>query len=234
VDKTRTRIIQCQCCPQRLRIPVAAGQIRVRCTRCGSQWLLNTGTRPPYRVVDLAQGTEEWRAWRDQGLGASDAPVVMEESPWKNPAQLLEEKRFGRRLRVNPAMARGTALEPEARRRYEKVTGTTVLPLCLQSTNYEWLRASVDGLSDDGKSVVEIKCGERVYRESASTRRVPAYYIGQLQHTLAVTGLEEIYFWCYLPGRPEVHLVIQRDQSYIDRLLVAEERFWRDLQKGLK
>ena len=194
---------------------------------------MNTGDRQPYRVVDVEQGTEVWHNWRDQGLGASDAPVVMGENPWKSRAELLHEKRLRIRPPVNSAMARGTALEPTARRCYVERTGIEVHPACLQSTRFEWLRASVDGLSSDGRSVVEIKCGEGVYKKSASTGTVPGYYIGQLQHILAVTGLEAIDFWCYLPRRSEVHLLVERDEHYIERLLVAEEKFWNELQKNL-
>ena len=194
---------------------------------------MNTGKEKPYRIVDLEQGTEAWHEWRDNGLGASDAPALMGENPWKSRAKLLHEKRLRLRPPVNRSMARGTGLEPIARRSYERATGTTVYPVCLQSSTVEWLRASVDGLSADGGSVVEIKCGESVYRKAASTRRVPTYYVGQLQHILAVTGLAEIDFWCFLPQRPEVHLSVQRNERYIEKLLAAEEKFWQELQKGM-
>ena len=129
----------------------------------------------------------------------------------------------------NAAMARGTALEPEARKRYEIKSGIRVVPVCLQSLRYEWLRASVDGLAADGSAVVEIKCGESVYRTSSKSLKVPKHYSGQLQHILAVTGLEAIDFFCYLPGRPEVHLRIPRDDRYIERLLEAEGLFWKKM-----
>ena len=183
-----------------------------------------------YTIVDLQQGTGEWLTWRKNGIGASDAPVIMGENPWKNPNQLLSEKtRKTHNNYQNPAMARGTALEPEARRRYEEVSKISVLPVCLQSTKYDWLRASVDGLATDGSSVVEIKCGESVYKKTANNGEVPNYYVGQLQHILAVTGLPHIDFFCYLPRCPEVHLRIRRDDNYIGRLLVAEKAFWDNL-----
>lgn len=199
---------------------------------------MDTGERPyaspvrlPYQVVDIEQGTSAWHAWRDQGLGASDAPTIMGENPWKSRGQLLEEKLRRVRVRANEAMSRGAALEPEARKRYERTTGISVRPVCLQSTKFYWLLASVDGLSDDGNSVVEIKCGNSVYKHAASTRQVPKYYFGQLQHILTVTDLAELDFWCYLPGRPEVHLRVERDDHYIERLLQIEQRFWEELRK---
>lgn len=188
-----------------------------------------------YTVVDLQQGTTEWLEWRSNGIGASDAPAIMGENPWKSSIRLLSEKlgtadKFG----GNAAMARGTALEPEARKRYEAISKVRVAPACLQSNEHTWQRASVDGLATDGNVVVEIKCGESVYKRTASSRQVPSYYIGQLQHILAVTDLPHIDFFCWLPNLPEIHLRINRDDHYIARLIVAEQAFWRQLikQKG--
>ncbi len=182
-----------------------------------------------YTIVELEQGTCEWLDWRNGGLGASDAPAIMGESPWKKPDKLLQEKLIDRRCPPNAAMARGTALEPVARKRYQEMTGHSVAPACLQSSRLNWLRASVDGISPDGDKVIEIKCGESVYRHSSTTGKVPGYYYGQLQHILAVTGLSEIDYFCFLPGLPEVHLPIPRNDEYIGRLLETEAAFWEKL-----
>src|SRR4029079_11463262 len=80
------------------------------------------------------------------------------------------------------AMALGTELEPVARKLYIAQTGREVRPVCLQSTRYEWLGASLDGLAINHDAVVEIKCGRSAYRIAAQTRSVPTYYYGQVQH----------------------------------------------------
>ena len=191
---------------------------------------MNPLNNTAYRIVDLEQGTDAWLEWRSQGIGASDAPAIMGENPWKNPAQLLQEKcGETKRFSPNAAMVRGTELEPEARKCYENAVGVRVVPTCLQSSRFDWLRASVDGLAVDGSTVVEIKCGESVYSRSAASRKVPGYYFGQLQHILAVTNLQAIDFWCYLPDRPVVHLSVARDNVYIKRLLDIEHAFWRQI-----
>ena len=183
----------------------------------------------PFHLVTLEQGTPAWLEWRSQGIGASDAPTIMGENPWKTPAQLLDEKCGNRDTPTSSAMALGSALEPEARRRYEARTGTQMAPACMQSSKHAWLRASVDGIALDFSRVVEIKCGDSVYRKTAQARQPPRYYFGQLQHILAVTALKEIDFWCYLPNRPEVLLVIGRDDRYIDTMLERERAFWSEL-----
>ena len=125
--------------------------------------------------------------------------------------------------------ASATIAKPATLKRYVLQRGFDVQPACLQSNQYDWLRASVDGLSADGKAVVEIKCGDSVYRKTSSSGRVPDYYYGQLQHILAVTGLPSIDFWCYLPHCPEVLLAVDRDDNYSARLLEAEYRFWQNV-----
>lgn len=185
----------------------------------------------PYVTIHLQQGTPEWLEWRRQGIGASDAPTIMGENPWKSADDLLQEKCSGENTRPNAAMARGNALEPEARKRYETKVGVAFTPACLQSVKQEWLRASVDGVAANGTAVVEIKCGESVYRKVAASGDVPGYYYGQLQHILAVIPLESIDFYCYLPGRPELHLKVARNERYIGRLLETEYLFWQKLLK---
>jgi putative phage-type endonuclease len=179
-----------------------------------------------FTVESLKQGTAKWLAWRCLGIGASDAPAIMGENPWKTPNQILADKLGLSEPFINAAMERGSALEPEARRQYEKTFGVRVKPACLKSITYDWLRASVDGLSHDAQLVVEIKCGESVYRHTASKRTPPGYYYAQLQHILAVTGYGGIDFWCYLPSRPGVHVHVSRNKEYIRRLIATEQIFW--------
>jgi putative phage-type endonuclease len=130
-------------------------------------------------------------------------------------------------------MALGTKLEPEARRRYIARSGRDVRPVCLESTRYDWLRASLDGFAVNNDAVVEIKCGDSVYRKTSQTRSVPDYYYGQLQHILAVTCLDSLDFWCYWPGRPELLLSVKRNDAYIERLLKKELEFWNHVQRNI-
>ncbi len=184
-----------------------------------------------FTIIKLEQGTPEWIEWRHKGIGASDAPIIMEENPWKSTEELLQEKRgVARNSKKNEAMRRGTMLEPEARSRYIARTGNDVKPACLQSNQYPWLRASVDGISSNGNTVVEIKCGESVYRHTSQYGCAPDYYYGQLQHILAVSGLASLDFYCYLPDCPELLIAVPRNEEYIRRLVSAERSFWNNVK----
>jgi len=178
--------------------------------------------------LDLKQGSREWLAWRHDGIGASYAAAIMGENPWKDAEELLAQKCDAlQQAPATKAMRRGTALEPVARRAYSKLTGRSLRSVCLQSSRYPWMRASLDGLSSCGSHAVEIKCGASAYNTTAATNAPPSYYYGQLQHTLAVTGLDGLDFCCYWPGMPEIILHVERDNEYILRLLEAEAVFWQ-------
>lgn len=133
----------------------------------------------------------------------------------------------------SPAAAEGIRLEPEARDHYARHVGIHVRPVCLQSRLHPWLRASLDGLSLDGTRAVEIKCGARAYEHAEEHGELPGYYYDQLQHTLAVTGLQTIDIWCYWPdyGDP-LWLSEERNDDHITLLLEEEHRFWQRVQRA--
>jgi putative phage-type endonuclease len=186
-----------------------------------------------YSRVDLEQGTQEWLRWRGTVIGASDAPVIMGESPWKSRETLLREKISGRDFfQGNDATRRGQELEPVARRIYEGAQRVKVAPAVLVSALRVWQGASIDGLSLTGERVVEIKCGYKAYSILRETNRVPDYYYGQLQHILSVTGLPAIDYFSYIPNQPPLLQQVARDEQYIEALLIAEAEFWDAVRQG--
>jgi len=186
-------------------------------------------TRPQlFHVVDLEQGTEEWLEWRHSGIGASDASTVMGDNRFQLPSELLHQKRNRINTKPNEKMRLGTLLEPKARDLYIEETGILVEPLCLQSKEYSWLIASMDGITDDYDHIVEIKCGKSAYWQ-ANKGKVPSYYYGQLQHQLMITGLDAVDYWCYWPGYDGILQTVNRDEPYIRRLLQTEMEFMEKL-----
>jgi putative phage-type endonuclease len=183
-------------------------------------------SRESFIRLNFEQSTSEWLSWRRGGIGASDAPVVMGLSPWQKEGELLLLKTGQKAERpANDAMQRGKRLEPLARLAYVKHTGIEVEPMCVQSCEHDWMRASLDGLSADGQHVVEIKCPGEKDHSLAAAGRVPEKYYPQLQHILAVTGLGEIYYWSFRFDHT-VLLKVNRDDVFIAALLEKEVAFW--------
>jgi putative phage-type endonuclease len=185
----------------------------------------------PYRR-ELAQGTTAWLAWRRGGIGASDAPVIMGVSPWMDLDTLWLDK-TGQRAGSpsNHAMRRGQQLEPVARDLYVRTTRVRVEPICLEHGTHAWMRGSLDGLNADGSVVVEIKCpGERDH-SVARHGQVPAKYVPQLQHLLAVSAARVCHYWSYRDGAGTL-VEVEPDPGYIDELIARERDFWRHVVEG--
>jgi putative phage-type endonuclease len=182
----------------------------------------------PYQIVALLERTDAWWAWRQGGIGSSDAATILGEKPAKSAERLLFEKQHpSKDSGRNFVRARGAALERADRAHYSVAVGLTVEPTCVQSIARPWQRASLDALSADGERVVEIKCGHAAYQRAAARQRPPRHHLAQLQHILAVTGLPVLDYWCYCPPHPPLRLEVRRDDVTIERLLAAEEVFWK-------
>ena len=179
------------------------------------------------RIERLKQNTPEWHRWRLQGIGASDAPVVMGDAPFRTRRYLWSVKTgLARESGVGPAARRGRALEYTARIAYERHTGIQMEPLCLVHDGLEWMRASLDGLSFDGAIVLEIKCPWR-NRDHAALRegRIPAHYYAQVQHQLEVSGAAELHCWSF-DGKAGTLVTVRHDREYVAKLLETETAFW--------
>lgn len=180
-----------------------------------------------YSIVNLRQNSPEWHEWRQGGIGCSEAPYIARGRESKSWARLLSQKcGEAECFSGNEAMERGLELEPKARSRFQRKVGIKMNPACLQSNEHEWLQCSVDGLSDDGNRVLEIKCGEGIYHRVSQAKTFPKDLFAQLQHILAVTDLPVIDFFCYWPGLKDIHLKIARHDAWIDDLISVEHDFW--------
>jgi len=178
-----------------------------------------------YEIINLEQGTEEWLAFRREHIGASDAAAVLGIDPWKGPQALLEEKLSLRTVPSNPHMLRGKQLEEPARDVYVRKTGYKVKPVVIKSKEYPWMIASLDGITEDFKHGVEIKCPSPGSFEKALAGIVPQNYMAQLQHQMACCGLDFIDYFCYTPTS-DVTLRVQRNDEYIKKLIERELEFY--------
>jgi putative phage-type endonuclease len=145
---------------------------------------------------ELQQGTEAWLRWRDGDngitLGGSEIAPLMYLSPWDTPRELFHYKMGTLKKEFSDAshdaMARGTRLEPEARKHYEKMNGVTARQLCAIHPDKPWMRTSLDGITDDNKVILEIKSPSTFDRHVKQTRGggIPDYRYPQLQWQIAV------------------------------------------------
>jgi putative phage-type endonuclease len=197
--------------------------------------VLPTPVHPVKRANRYKQNTKDWYAWRNKGLGASNLPAVMGESPWTTPFQLWAEMtgllpRQERNSFAVAAMERGKLLEPAVRQWYTFKTGLVLeADVNCEHPVHEFLRASLDGWRDEDCIVREIKCPGKEDHAKALKGRVPSKYYPQVQAQLMVTGGVSAEYVSF-DGADGVIVPVPRDEEYIKSLETAGVNFWHMVQ----
>jgi putative phage-type endonuclease len=162
------------------------------------------------KTIDLVQGGPEWLAWRNAGIGASEASTVAGISPYKTPWRLGQELRFAltdgkegfapEDLSNNPNVKAGKENEDKARQFYETLSDDPLFPGCGEHETYGFLRASLDGVKASG-GPAEFKAPHfSTFREvmlGGASSNAYLHYWWQVQHQIFVLDAQEgtLFFW---------------------------------------
>lgn len=150
------------------------------------------------KIINLTQGSPEWLSWRKTVITATDCPAILGSSPWTTAYQVWQKK-LGliEEQKSNAAMERGKQLEPEARAQFIERFGIEMQPVVVESSEFDFLGASLDGISALGEYILEIKCGGAKLHEMAERGEIPTYYMDQMQHQLLVTRAHMCFYYSY-------------------------------------
>lgn len=186
--------------------------------------MYKTSTRADGEQI-MKQNTREWEEFRKTKVGASDAPVIMGVSPWKTPYRLWQEK-IGEVISEEPNkyMRRGLELEGSVRFDVLLSLGIEVFPKVLISKEHPWMMASLDGIDESGKIVIEIKCPGKEDHAKALSGKVPEKYFPQLQHQMFVAEVDSMLYISF-DGENSKVLTICRDDRYIENMIKKERDF---------
>lgn len=179
-------------------------------------------------------GREKWLELRKQGLGGSDAGVIIGVNPWRNKFALWMEK-TGQAEETEMSeeqlerMEWGTRMEPIIADWFEAKTGKK-LRRCgmIRNNEHPFMFADVDRLVVGENSIVEIKTTSMFNRGEWEDDKVPPTYLAQALHYMGCGGYDKCYFVCLLGGQRAVIRELERDDEEIDALIEAEEDFWNN------
>lgn len=178
--------------------------------------------------------TKEWLEGRYQGIGGSEAGIVLGLNPWKSRLELWDEKVNKTRRLDQDAEIRlklGNVLEPLIADEYSKITGRKLeirpqkihpkYPFILGNID----REIVDGTKGRGAGILEIKT------KGAFTNwedDIPVYYHAQLQHYLNLYNYSWGSFAVLDLGVIKLNVVdVERDDQFISKLVKEEIEFWK-------
>ena len=192
------------------------------------------------KVIELQQRTPEWRQWRNSGVSASEAIVVLGLCGHKTPYRLYTEKKgltLPDNLDSNPFVQRGINLEVTARQSFEHRHNTLLFPMCAESEEFPFLRASFDGIDDDGKPVelkVPMEVNFREAQQLGVDAKVYRRYYYQVQQQILVAGTDSGYLSFYFNAKePPLDFLIARDDKVIDGLVFNARQFHDCLKRNL-
>jgi len=189
-------------------------------------------------VADATYQThDEWLVSRKGGIGGSDAAAILGVSPWTSAYSLWLDKTDLNLVEheETPAMRFGTLMEGPIRDTYREHSGRSVVetPFTYAHPEHSFMRANLDGLilDDDGfaEAVLEVKTSANPY---AWADGVPAYYVAQVQHYMAVTNLPTAVVVVLIGGEDLQIFEVEADADYQAALIKAEAEFWRSVQEG--
>ena len=184
------------------------------------------------RFVDFDQGSPEWLAWRDEGIGASELPIILGISPYCTPYKLWQRKmKFEEDQISTKAMEKGNELEPYVRETINMTQKFSFEPVCCVHQDLDWALASLDGIDTEKKCILEVKYNNAAKHKDVKRGLIPAIHKPQVQWQLYVTGYEK-GIYASTDGEEIITKEFKRDDDYITETLIpAATEFYRSLKE---
>lgn len=176
-----------------------------------------------------------WLRERQSSIGSSDAAAVIGASKWRTPMQVWAAK-TGYVSDFSDEDAPeyiywGTVLEPIVIAEYSKRTGHKTFGggELLRSQKYAFMSATCDSfieaIDERGTGILEIKTTSS-YMADQWRDEPPPHVQTQVQHQLAVTGLQWGVIAVLLGGQQYRQYAVERNNKFCDWLIEQERAFW--------
>lgn len=192
----------------------------------------------PYIIEGYDSDREAWKAQRLTGIGASEISVVLGCNGWQSILGLYHKKRGTNVIDDEPEeepehQRWGRLLEQAILTELTNRAGTSLAvrgPL-LRSTEHRWMLATPDGLTAEDEPC-EGKNLSFGYDDEDWSVGIPEKYYLQCQQQIDVTRAKRCLFGALLWGNKMIWEWVPRDQRAIDKIVVAGERFWDQVERG--
>lgn len=172
---------------------------------------------------------EKWLLKRKEGIGGSDASVILGLSDFKSIFELWAEK-SGYQLpeKESESLRIGTDLEEYVAKRFEEVSGKKVRreDKMFFNSKYPHSFADIDRKIVGENAGLECKTTSAYNRSGFEEGEIPAYYYVQCQHYMAIKEFERMYLAVLVLGVGFYWFVIERNDAEIEALMDAENKFW--------
>ena len=177
----------------------------------------------------------EWLSCRRQGIGGSDAAVIVGLSRFGSPLRLWADKHgLGGEAQETEVMRQGTDFEEYVARRWMEATGKKVRRrnYMFRNTDYPFAIADVDREVVGENAGLECKTTSVYNKSDFENGEIPPAYYVQCQHYMAVMGYDRMYLAVLVLSRAFYHFVIERDDAEIAALMGQGKGWWETYVEG--
>lgn len=184
--------------------------------------------------------TDEQRAKRIEGLGASDSAIIMGFSSYKTPYQLYLEKTgiITSEEELTEAQYWGNALEPLIIKRFSEENDVIVsFPDTVYHPDYDFIFANLDGWIESENAIVEAKSANAFQRKEwdmAITDGIPLSYIIQIAKQCAITNASRGYCAVLIGGIEYKQFTYERDAALEELIIRSDREFWHGVQNRIE
>ncbi|HDU7632731.1 TPA: YqaJ viral recombinase family protein, partial [Listeria monocytogenes] len=128
----------------------------------------------------------------------------------------------------------GNQMEEVVAKEFEKRTGKKVRRsnMMYQHPEHDFMLANVDRFIVGEDALLECKTASAYLAKEWESDEVPATYLVQIQHYLAVTGKSKAYVAVLIGGNKFIWKEIERDEELINQIIAFELDFWETNIKG--
>ena len=145
---------------------------------------------------------EEWLKRRKNGIGGSDAGVLLGFNRYKGQFNVYVDKvtEHTEDLSENEKVYWGNVFEPIVAKEFARRTGKKVerVNAILRHPKYEYIIANIDRRVVGENAILECKTTGAFNEAEWKDEEIPESYICQCQHYMAVTGAEKCYIACLI------------------------------------
>ena len=180
-------------------------------------------------VSTLNLPKEDWLRYRKCGITGTDAGAILGLNPYRSAFQVYHDKISDTIENIdNEAMRQGRDLEEYVAQRFSEETGFKVrrANAIYQSEEHPLLLADFDRLIVGQKAGLECKTVSPFSADKWADGKIPAHYLAQVDHYLAVSGFDCWYMAALIFGRELVIHKIVTDKQVLSDLIDKEELFW--------
>ena len=185
------------------------------------------------KKINLEQGTQEWLAYRLNGVGGSDiASITGADGAFKKKQQVIMEK-LGQQKALSDFQKKmfdeGHEWERLVRDRLNE-QGFTFGPAVIEATFNERFFASLDGMDVEKEVLLEVKSCSSMDKFNQYIAATPEHYMMQVQWQMMVTGYATTFLAFVCQG--ELHVKeVHADFDLQSKLVVEATEFLHELDQ---